>query len=81
VPQPRIAIDYQACDPSSCEESVWASAQICERKVLRQENPGELPEIYPNLGLGCVDWISVCPKNALRIKSKGTGSFKRKILF
>ncbi|MEE8356115.1 MAG: hypothetical protein V3R33_02295 [Anaerolineales bacterium] len=69
MPQPRIAIDYQACDPFSCEEGVLTSAQICQRKVFRQEKPGELPDIYPNLGLGCVDWISVCPKNALRIMS------------
>jgi len=69
MPQPRIAIDYQACDPSSCEEGICASAQVCQRKVLRQEKPGELPDIYPNLCLGCVDCISICPKNALRIMS------------
>lgn len=69
MPQPRIAIDYQACDPSSCEKGVCASAQICERNVLRQEKPGELPNIYPNLCLGCVDCISVCPKSALSMMS------------
>jgi NAD-dependent dihydropyrimidine dehydrogenase PreA subunit len=69
MPQPRIAIDYQVCDPSSCEEGICASAQVCQRKVLRQEKPGELPDIYPNLCLGCVDCISVCLKKALRIMS------------
>ncbi len=67
MPQPRIAIDYQACDPSNCEKGVCASALVCERNVLRQEKPGELPDIYPNLCLGCVDCISVCPMNALHI--------------
>jgi len=46
MPQPKVAIDYQACDPSWCQDGVCSSALVCERKVLRQEKPGELPDIY-----------------------------------
>jgi len=69
MPEPKVAIDYQACDPSWCKDGVCASAQVCERKVLRQEKPGELPDIYPSLCLGCAECLPVCPKKALLIMS------------
>jgi NAD-dependent dihydropyrimidine dehydrogenase PreA subunit len=67
MPQPKVILDYQACDPSRCENGVCAAAQVCERKVLKQANPGELPELYPSLCQGCIDCIKVCPCNALRL--------------
>lgn len=45
MPQPKVAIDYQACDPSLCNDNVCASAQVCERKVLRQVSTSVDPEI------------------------------------
>jgi NAD-dependent dihydropyrimidine dehydrogenase PreA subunit len=69
MPQPKVAIDYQACDPSLCQDGVCSSALVCERKMLRQEEPGELPDIYPSLCLGCAECLLVCPKKALLIMS------------
>ncbi len=67
MPRPKVVLDYQICDPAYCQGGVCSAAQVCERKVLRQEKSGELPEITPALCLGCTDCVTVCPKNALRI--------------
>jgi Fe-S-cluster-containing hydrogenase component 2 len=67
MPQPKVALDYSRCDPSQCEEGICAAAQVCERKVLRQEEPGEMPDLYPSLCLGCTDCVSACPQGAIRM--------------
>jgi NAD-dependent dihydropyrimidine dehydrogenase PreA subunit len=67
MPQPKVILDYQACDPSYCENGVCAAALVCEKKVLKQEKPGELPELNPSLCRGCVDCIPACPREALRL--------------
>jgi len=67
VPQTKVALDYQRCDPSSCEEGVCAAALVCKKKVLKQEKPGEMPDLYPAMCLGCTDCISECPNEAIRI--------------
>ena len=65
MPQPKVMINYQACDPVFCENGICTAAQVCQRKVLRQEKPGEMPDISPSLCLGCIDCISACPREAL----------------
>lgn len=67
MPQPKVALDYERCDPESCENGICAAAQVCEKKVLRQEAPGEMPDLYPSLCRGCVDCISACPRDAIRL--------------
>ena len=60
-------MDYERCDPESCEDGICAAAKVCEKKVLRQEAPGEMPDIYPSLCLGCIDCIVACPRDAIRL--------------
>ncbi|NQS91317.1 MAG: 4Fe-4S binding protein [Chloroflexi bacterium] len=67
MPKPKVVLDYQRCDPSCCDDGVCAAAQICERNVLRQEKPGELPDLYPSMCLGCTDCLTACPRDALRL--------------
>ncbi len=67
MPQPKIVLDYSRCDPESCEDGICAAARVCKKKVLRQEAPGELPDFFPNMCLGCSDCISECPHRALRM--------------
>ena len=67
MPQPKVVLDYKLCDPSCCEEGICAAAQVCNRKVLRQEKPGELPDLYPSLCLGCTDCLGECPQRAIRL--------------
>lgn len=67
MPQPKVVLDYSRCDPSHCEGGTCAAAQVCERKVLRQEAPGEMPDFYPNMCLGCTDCLDACPQGAIRM--------------
>jgi len=66
MPKPTILLDYQRCDPDSCEGGICAAAVVCERKVLRQEAPGEMPAVYPTLCLACIACIAECPHDAIR---------------
>jgi formate hydrogenlyase subunit 6/NADH:ubiquinone oxidoreductase subunit I len=67
MPQPRVLLDYQRCDPWCSEDGVCPAVLVCEKKVLRQEVVGEPPEIYTSRCLGCVDCLTVCPNDALQL--------------
>jgi ATP-binding cassette subfamily E protein 1 len=67
MPKTQVLLDYSRCDPSQCEDGICAAAQVCERKVLRQEKPGEMPDIQPALCLGCTDCLQACPQGAIRL--------------
>jgi len=67
LPQPKVVLDYQRCDPNCSEDGVCPASLVCERKVLTQEEPGELPDLYPARCLGCVDCLSLCPTGALEL--------------
>ena len=67
MPQPKIVVNYQFCEPESCEGGICAAANVCQKKVLRQEEPGEMPDVYPSLCLGCIDCIAECPRGAIQL--------------
>ncbi|RLD06980.1 MAG: hypothetical protein DRI65_05630 [Chloroflexota bacterium] len=67
MPQPKVALDYERCDPEFCEDGICAAAKVCEKKVLRQETPGEMPDLNPSMCRGCIDCISACPRDAIRL--------------
>ena len=68
MPKRMAAIDYQACHPEKCEQGVCKAAEVCEKKLLIQFEPFELPEIKaPTLCLGCARCMVVCPKKAVRV--------------
>ncbi len=47
MPQPKVVLDYQRCDPYCSEDGICPASLVCERKVLTQEGPGELPDLHP----------------------------------
>jgi MinD superfamily P-loop ATPase len=67
MPQPKVVLDYQRCDPESCQDGICEAARVCKKKVLRQETPGEMPDVYPSLCRGCIDCIAACPRDAIRL--------------
>lgn len=47
MPQPKVVLDYQRCDPNCSEDGICPASLVCERKVLTQEGPDELPDLHP----------------------------------
>jgi Fe-S-cluster-containing hydrogenase component 2 len=67
MPKRNIAIDYQQCDPKSCPDGICQAALLCERKVLYQKTPFELPDANSGMCLGCSLCLNACPRSALRM--------------
>jgi NAD-dependent dihydropyrimidine dehydrogenase PreA subunit len=67
MPKTKVVLDYSRCDPSRCEDGVCAAAKLCKRKVLKQEKPGEMPDLHPNMCLGCTECLGACPQKAIRL--------------
>ncbi|MBN1146356.1 MAG: 4Fe-4S binding protein [Anaerolineales bacterium] len=67
MPKKTIAVDYQACDPEQCENGICKAALVCERKVLTQEAPYEMPDAKADMCLGCSLCLQACPKGALKM--------------
>lgn len=68
MPKKTVAIDYQACKPETCEDGICKAAEVCEKKLLTQEAPYEMPDVKaPALCLSCALCVTVCPHNAVRV--------------
>jgi translation initiation factor RLI1 len=60
-------VDYRFCDPDRCKKGVCAAVEACERRLLRQEAPAEVPMADPSLCRGCGDCVVACPLAAIRL--------------
>ena len=60
-------IDYAVCEPGICEQGICQAIAACPRKILKQEEPYEQPDPYPNMCLGCGVCLQACPKKAVRL--------------
>jgi Fe-S-cluster-containing hydrogenase component 2 len=67
MPKKSIAVDYHQCDPKACPDGICQATLLCERKVIYQENPYDLPDTKSNMCLGCSLCLTACPKEALRM--------------
>jgi translation initiation factor RLI1 len=67
MPKQVAVIDYQRCEPKLCEAGVCQAALVCPRKLLKQEEPFEMPDPYPNMCLGCAICVRACPKEAVQM--------------
>ena len=65
--KPVATIDYVLCDPTICENGVCRVVAACPRKLIKQEEPYEMPNAYPNMCRGCAVCIQACPKGAVRM--------------
>ena len=45
MPKKTAVIDYQNCEPKYCENGVCEAVMACQRKVLRQGEPFEKPDL------------------------------------
>ncbi len=68
MPKKTVAIDYQACKPERCEEGICKAAEVCEKKLLTQIEPYEMPDVKTaSLCLSCARCVVVCPTKAVRV--------------
>ena len=67
MPKKTVAVDYQSCDPKQCENGVCKAVLECERKVITQEAPYEMPDTKSSMCLSCALCVLVCPKDAIRV--------------
>ncbi|OQX64426.1 MAG: hypothetical protein B5M51_03850 [Anaerolinea sp. 4484_236] len=67
MPRRTVVIDYQACDPEQCEGGICQAALVCEKKILTQEAPYEMPDTKAAMCLSCAICVQACPKNAIRV--------------
>lgn len=60
-------VDYNKCHPQECNGGICPATQACERKLLRQEAPNEVPMTDPSLCRCCADCARACPKKAIQV--------------
>lgn len=65
MPKKTVVVDYHACDPEQCEDGICRAALLCERKVLTQESPHEMPDTKASMCLSCAECVQACPMNAI----------------
>ncbi len=66
MPQKIAVIDYQKCIPEKCERGICLASNECERRVLKQEEPYEMPDT-PLMCAGCGVCVQACPAGAIRM--------------
>ncbi|MEA2015829.1 MAG: hypothetical protein U9O59_03840 [Actinomycetota bacterium] len=62
----RIAIiNYDKCVPEECRDGICSAIKACKKKVIRQEEPYEIPYINTGICIGCYDCIPFCHREAI----------------
>lgn len=69
MPSKMAMIDFNKCRPELCEDGICKAALACERKLLTQEAPYEIPMTDPFLCRGCADCVRACPEKAILIST------------
>jgi len=67
MPVKMALVQFDKCRPAMCEKGVCAAVDACPRKLIRQEEPYDIPMMNPSLCKGCGDCASACPAKAIKI--------------
>ena len=63
--KPRAVVDVGKCNPEACPEGICAALQVCEKRILRQDAPYEVPYTTASLCQSCFDCVKACPLQAI----------------
>jgi len=65
MPRKIALINYRKCVPEDCRDGICNAIKGCSRKVIKQEEPYDLPFIDMGLCLGCFECLPYCHKEAI----------------
>lgn len=60
-------VDYRQCHPEECEQGICLAVIACPKKILRQEEPFEMPDPFASICLGCGKCVQACPMKAIQL--------------
>ncbi len=68
MPGKVALVDFSKCHPEKCDKAgICIAAQACSHKLIKQEDPYEIPMFYPSVCQGCTDCVRACPLKAIKI--------------
>ncbi len=67
MPRKTVAVDYRACNPEKCEDGICKAVLLCEKKILTQEAPYEMPDTKASACLSCAICVKACPQKAVLV--------------
>jgi translation initiation factor RLI1 len=67
MPRKTVVVDYQACMPEKCVDGICQAVLVCDKKVLTQESPYEMPDTKASMCLSCALCVQACPMDAVRV--------------
>ncbi|MDO8491524.1 MAG: hypothetical protein Q7T04_05880 [Dehalococcoidia bacterium] len=66
MPKAKAVVDPDICQPSRCGGGVCLACKECPNKVMRQEEPGDVPYVNLDLCRGCFTCLLACPLKAIK---------------
>jgi translation initiation factor RLI1 len=67
MPGKMALVQFDKCRPEMCENGICAAADACPRKLIKQEDPYDIPMTDPSLCKGCGDCAKACPARAIKV--------------
>ncbi|MBC8336923.1 MAG: 4Fe-4S binding protein [Anaerolineales bacterium] len=67
MPRKTVAVNYRACEPEKCEDGICLAALVCEKNILIQEAPYEMPDTKASSCLSCAICVQACPQDAVLV--------------
>lgn len=67
MPVKMALVQFDKCRPGMCENGVCPAVKACPRKLIRQEEPYDIPMMNPSFCKGCGDCASACPQKAIKV--------------
>jgi translation initiation factor RLI1 len=65
MPKQMVVIDYRECQPEKCDNGICLAVFACPHKILKQEDPYEMPDPSPAMCVGCGLCAQACPLKAI----------------